>query len=181
MSLKFGLLGFLSNEDMSGYELEKLFNKSIGFFWKAQISQMYRDLKNMETSGWVTSNEVIQSGKPNKKVFSITTDGQEALQEWLIGYDIKGDFEVRVGILVRMFFASKRPKEETIALLERFQDKCEATIAGLAYGCRSLEESRCDDLHFAYAKSTLSYGEKYYTMQRDWAMETVETLKGLEE
>jgi len=175
MSLKYGLLGFLSNQEMSGYDLEKLFSRSIGFFWNAQISQVYRDLKTMEKTGWVESREVIQTNKPNKKIFNITEQGQKALEDWLIGYNVKGDFEVRVGILVRMFFAAKRPKCETIALLEQFKDKCNEATLALSHVPKELD---CEEsIELLYIKSTLSYGEKYYQMQLEWATETIEILK----
>lgn len=48
MSLKHGILGFLSEQEMSGYNLEKLFSGSVGYFWSAKISQVYRDLHSME-------------------------------------------------------------------------------------------------------------------------------------
>jgi len=160
---------------MSGYDLEKLFSKSIGFFWHAQISQVYRDLKSMEKSGWVEAKEVIQTSKPNKKIFNITDQGQKALEDWLIGYNVKGDFEVRVGILVRMFFAAKRPNEETIALLATFKDKCKEALEALSHVPKELD---CEQsMELLYIKSTLSYGEKYYQMQLEWANETIDILK----
>jgi len=175
MSLKYGLLGFLSSQEMSGYDLEKLFSKSIGFFWHAQISQVYRDLKSMEKSGWVKSKEVIQTGKPNKKIFNITTQGRQALEDWLIGYDVKGDFEVRVGILVRMFFAANRPKSETIRILETYKSKCEEAMAALSHVPKEFD---CEEsLELIYVKSTLSYGQKFYQMGLAWSSETIETLK----
>jgi len=176
LSLKFGLLGFLSNQEMSGYDLEKMFNQSIGFFWNAKISQVYRDLRTMEKSGWVESNEVIQKGKPNKKVFKITDQGRQELDNWLISYNVKGDFEIRIGILMRMFFAEKRPKAETIALLEQFKTGCYEAIDRLKPVYKELED--CEEtMEVLYIKSTLSYGEKYYNMQIEWSNETIEMLK----
>jgi len=181
MSLKHGLLGFLSEQELSGYDLEKLFSNSIGFFWSAKISQVYRDLHAMEKSGWVQSREVIQTGKPNKKVFSVTEAGCKELENWLIHYDMKNDFEVRVSILMRMFFAAIRPKEETIELLERFRAECQKTIEKLS---NVYEELGCYDLgsmDMLYTKTTLSYGEKYYNMQIEWCTETIEKLKHINE
>jgi DNA-binding PadR family transcriptional regulator len=180
MSLKHGILGFLSEQEMSGYDLEKIFSSSIGHFWSAKISQVYRDLHTMEKTGWVQSSEVIQSGKPNKKVFRITDAGHEELEKWLIHYDTKNDFEIRMGILMRMFFAAKRPKEETIALLERFRMACHKAIDTLnnvdkELGCYDLEA-----MEMLYTKTTLSYGEKYYSMQIEWCTETIEKLQNID-
>jgi len=181
MSLKHGLLGFLSEQEMSGYDLEKLFSNSIGFFWSAKISQVYRDLHTMEKTGWVQSKEIIQTGKPNKKVFRITEAGCEELDRWIIHYDMKHDFEVRVGILMRMFFAAKRPKEESIALLERFRGACQKTIGRLNNVQEELECYDLEAMQLLYTKTTLSYGEKYYNMQIAWCTETIEKLQSINE
>ena len=42
MALKQGLLGLLNYGEMTGYELAKVFNDSLSFFWQAQTSQIYR-------------------------------------------------------------------------------------------------------------------------------------------
>lgn len=181
MSLKHGLLGFLSGQELSGYDLEKLFSNSIGFFWSAKISQVYRDLHTMEKAGWVQSQQVVQTGRPNKKVFRVTDAGREELENWLIHYDMKHDFDIRASILVRMFFAAKRPKEETIALLERFRETCQKTIDKLDGVHEKLECYDIEAMDLLYTKSTLSYGEKYYNMQIAWCTETIEKLQSVHE
>lgn len=72
MSLKHGLLGLLNYGKMSGYELNKTFNDSLYFFWKIQISRIYRELNHMEKTGWLTSETVFQTDKPNKRLYSLT-------------------------------------------------------------------------------------------------------------
>ncbi|MCL1895995.1 MAG: PadR family transcriptional regulator [Clostridiales bacterium] len=178
MSLKHGLLGFLSGQEWSGYDLEKLFRSSIGFFWNAKISQVYRDLHTMEDAGWVVARDVIQAGRPNKKVFSITDAGREELENWLTDYSIENDFEIRVGILMRMFFAAKRPKEETIALLERFRAACYKAKAALGGISEKIEACGTESMEILYTKTTLSYGGRYYQMQIDWCDETLKILRG---
>ena len=72
MSLPFGLLGLLTYQDSTGYDLTKLFEESLNNFWHAQSSQIYRELERMERKGWVTSRNIIQDKRPNKRVYSIT-------------------------------------------------------------------------------------------------------------
>ena len=177
MSLKHGLLGFLSEQEMSGYDLEKLFRSSIGHFWNAKISQVYRDLHAMERTGWVQSSKVIQTDKPNKRVFRITDAGRKELENWLITYDVKNDFQIRIGILMRMFFAAKRPKEETIALLERFRSACYDAIDPLNNINKEFDSCDIQSMEMFYSRTTLSYGAKYYQMQIDWCTETIEKLQ----
>ncbi len=83
MSLKHGMLGLLINGPRSGYDLDRVFKDSLAFFWPAKTSQIYRELDAMERKGWLTSERVIQSEKPNKRVYSITEEGRREFRDWL--------------------------------------------------------------------------------------------------
>lgn len=67
---------------MSGYDLAKNFDASIGFFWRASHQQIYRELGKLRDKGFVRSEEITQSGKPNRIVHTITDDGKKALNDW---------------------------------------------------------------------------------------------------
>lgn len=180
MSLKHGLLGFLSEHEMSGYDLEKLFSSSVGYFWSAKISQVYRDLHTMEKTGWVQSDDFIQTGRPNKKIYRITEAGKKELEKWLIDYDVKKDSENRIGILMRMFFAARRPKKETIAILQKHRINCQKALEQLFSIDLKLEQCDIEQPELFYSKATLSYGEKYYQMQIEWCTETIKKLEELQ-
>ena len=68
MSLSHGILGFLSYGNMTGYDLAKVFNSSVNFFWCAQNSHIYLELNKLEKQGYVSCEHIIQSDKPNKKL-----------------------------------------------------------------------------------------------------------------
>ena len=82
MALPEAILVCLTERPMSGYDLAKYFDVSIGFFWKASHPQIYRELKKLQARGHVVSSEIVQSGKPNRIVYEITDEGREALFEW---------------------------------------------------------------------------------------------------
>ena len=52
-------------------------------YWHAHPGQIYPTLERMEHDRWISGREVIQKGRPNKRVYSITTKGREVLVEWL--------------------------------------------------------------------------------------------------
>ena len=91
MSLAFGILGFLNYKPMSGYDLVKAFESSLEFFWYAQSSHIYLELKKLEKKGYICGNTVIQSDRPNKRIFSITDTGREAFINWLSQGDKEED------------------------------------------------------------------------------------------
>ncbi len=84
---------------MTGYELAKTFDTSIGFFWKANHQQIYRELTRLRDRGHILGREVVQSGKPNKLVYSLTGEGRAALKQWSVRpsmpSSIKDDLLVR--------------------------------------------------------------------------------------
>jgi len=82
MSLKYTILVALSEGPKSGYDVARLFDKTIGFFWRARHSQIYRELGKLKDKHWATSEEIEQSGKPNRVVFTITEAGRQALLDW---------------------------------------------------------------------------------------------------
>ncbi len=83
MSLRYALLALLARESLTGYDLTKRFDSTIGFFWSARHSQIYPELAKLTGDGLVTFELVPQNGKPDKKVYTITSDGHHALQDWV--------------------------------------------------------------------------------------------------
>ena len=82
MALGEAILTCLVEQPMSGYDLARSFQTSIGFFWKADHQMIYRELAKLRERGWVEGHEVIQSGVPNKFVYAILPAGRAALKVW---------------------------------------------------------------------------------------------------
>jgi DNA-binding PadR family transcriptional regulator len=81
--LRFAILELLHRKALSGYELKRRFEGSIVFFWRANHSQIYLELKRMEKEGLVAGSRVAQDWRPTKKVYAITPKGQAELERWL--------------------------------------------------------------------------------------------------
>jgi len=94
------ILACLTERPMTGYELAKTFDNSIGFFWKADHQQIYRELTKLRDRGHIQGREVVQSGKPNKLVYTLTPEGRAALRHWAarpsVPASIKDDLLVRL-------------------------------------------------------------------------------------
>lgn len=78
-TLSYGLLSLLTRNSRSGYELMQ----HIQPFWQAKHSQIYPLLAQLEQKGYVEFMHVLQSDKPDKKVYSLTQSGMEALRQWI--------------------------------------------------------------------------------------------------
>ena len=84
MALTHAILTALLEEDLTGYELAKQFDVSLGFFWTASHQQIYQTLKRLYAEELVIAREVTQTGKPDKRVYALTESGREALEAWVL-------------------------------------------------------------------------------------------------
>jgi len=82
-TLGYALLGLLARAPASGYDLSRELRAPIGFFWRARHSQIYPELARLEAEGLVSHTAVEQQELPDKKVYTITEAGQEALRRWV--------------------------------------------------------------------------------------------------
>ena len=83
MALAHAIMTALIEDDLSGYELAKDFETSLGFFWNASHQQIYQELRKLAEKKWLNKREVSQRGKPNKIVYGLTKIGREALADWV--------------------------------------------------------------------------------------------------
>jgi len=124
--LEFALLALISVKPMSGYDLAQAFDHALSSWWTAPRSQIYPRLKQMEREGRVTSEEIIQSGRPNKRVYQLTAAGNEYLHQRLL-YEI-GPPTMNHGMLMRVFLSHEVEPERLSELIGDYADSTEAWI-----------------------------------------------------
>ena len=142
MSLKHGLLGLLNYGNMTGYDIDRTFKDSLFLFWQAQTSQIYRELNTMEKLGWLTSEIVIQTDKPNKKLYSITGAGKQELSNWLNENSLDNEFRSRSTFLMKLFFSGERSISENIAMLKDYKARCLNELEELDKAMGNIERYR---------------------------------------
>lgn len=116
MSLKYGILGCLTMQPRSGYDLAKLFDRTINYFWSASHSQIYRTLNQMLAEGLVTYDRIEQVDYPDKKVYSITDTGRDELKGWLA--TPHDQLTVRHEFLVQLTFGNLLSDAEVLHIME---------------------------------------------------------------
>jgi len=182
MSLKYGLLGLLNYGSMTGYELDKAFDASLGFFWQGQTSQIYRELSAMERSGWLESERVVQEDKPNKKLYLITEEGKHALLEWLSDADnaIAESQYIRSAFLMRVFFAGELPQESALAMLHAYKAECEKALeelGGISQNIAEYSKLVTDESKNKYWQIAAMFGEGFCRAGLDWAKKAISILE----
>ncbi len=81
--LKYILLGALSYQPATGYQLKQFMDNSARHFWYAQTSQIYRTLKDLEDAGLVESQVQAQEDRPDRRLYQLTPAGRADLNAWL--------------------------------------------------------------------------------------------------
>lgn len=113
MALEHALLVSLAERPAAGLELARRFDRSIGFFWSATHQQIYKVLRRMENDGWVTAEVIEQEGRPEKREYTLTDVGREALRDWIATTTPRPGF--RSEIAVKMRAASYGDREALLA------------------------------------------------------------------
>lgn len=84
MEIKTLCLGILSLGDATGYEIKKMVAEgSFSFFSEASYGSIYPALGKLMEEGFVTCRAMAQDKRPDKKVYSLTDLGREALTQSL--------------------------------------------------------------------------------------------------
>ena len=179
--LKHGILGLLNYGDMTGYKIMEVFRDSLNYFWTAQTSQIYRELRTLEKQGAVTHTVIKGDGRPDSKLFSITDEGRAELIRWLSG---ENGFDTRSRLLMLTFFRGELPAEENIRFFKEIKK------SALRFGSGMDKPAEKSDLYAkalsipekaVYWKMTVAYGAMYVKMLCEWCDMCISMLDEKEE
>src|SRR5947209_13353658 len=82
VSLRDAVLAALLEGEASGYDLAKGFDASVANFWMATPQQLYRELDRLADQGLIQARVVHQERRPNKRMFSLTEAGRDAIRKF---------------------------------------------------------------------------------------------------
>lgn len=119
---KYAILGLLTTGCHSGYSIKQMIDESLNHFWKISYGQIYPTLKQLVEEGLATATETSQVGKPNKKEYFLTSEGDQALQGWL-NSTIQSIPTEKNEFLLKLFFGRHQPADVTINHLDNYSEK----------------------------------------------------------
>ncbi len=122
--LGYAILGLIDKQKITGYDLTKIFNDSVADFWSANQSQIYPELKKLVQAGLIHYETIIQGEVLEKKLYSITKNGKEELEKWILEDEpplpqSKDIFKLRI------YFAEHLGKEQLLKKFENRKEKCQ--------------------------------------------------------
>ena len=180
MPLSHAILGFLEYQPMSGYDLKKYFDQSITHFWSATQSHIYKALENLEKDGFVESQIIPQTGKPNRKQYQITAAGRAELRRW-VATPLPIETQ-REAWLIQVFFAHGITNaeiahlfEERIQAMRQHLLECQVAQAHIDENYKQIGIER---LHVLW-QLTLDYGVDYYQNEIAWLEKTLERVRDI--
>lgn len=96
------ILGTLMKRSLSGYEIKQIFEDVFSYFYSSSYGTIYPMLHRMEKEELLTKEEVLQEGKPNKIVYTITENGRNQFNAYLMS-PVEAD-SFKSDLLMRLYF-----------------------------------------------------------------------------
>ncbi len=175
-NLKYALLGMLSQESMTGYELMQKFETSLTEFWHAKHSQIYPELKKLTEEGMIEYSVAITGNVLEKKIYTITDAGRKDFLEWL-GKDEPMQPTPKDIFRLRMFFSNQLETAQCLKLLESQLNQHKARLAQLQHDTNkfsAVPEKKTPEFYDALVLRGAILREKAYCQ---WLKECVDNLQ----
>lgn len=169
------LLGLLNHEPLTGYQIRKRIEISLGRFWDAGFGQIYPALQRLAEEGLVVCAAGSGEGRPGRKVYAITAEGREALKAWLAEPAVRE--YVRYEVLLKLFFGSLVPVERSIETIEAFRARYEGEPDRLERFAAELKAALPESPDHLYYLLTVRFGQRIYRAYLDWADEALAILR----
>ncbi len=117
MDVRTVCLGILSRGSATGYEIQKAMKEGWpSLFFEASYGSIYPALAKLTDEGLVTCREETEVGRPDRKVYSITPEGDQAFSQSLLK-PLTPD-RYRSDFLAMIYFSDSLPP----ALLQKYLD-----------------------------------------------------------
>src|ERR1700709_2054003 len=108
------ILGMISREPRSGYEIKALVDDTTRFFWAASYGQIYPELKRLSGAGLGQGAELPPRGRPRAPP---RAPPPRAAERKGGRGEPPSTCEMREEGLLKLFFADALPREEAVSIL----------------------------------------------------------------
>lgn len=116
---RFAILGLLSWKPMSGYDIKKLIEMGLQYFWNESYGQLYPTLEALVAEGLAVRKAASTSGGRRRHLYTITAKGRRTFLDWLRKpTDLP---KLRSEPQLKFFLASRLPVEEGVRLVEEYR------------------------------------------------------------
>ncbi|HEX8457420.1 MAG TPA: PadR family transcriptional regulator [Pyrinomonadaceae bacterium] len=171
---RYAVLGMLSIEPMSGYDIKKRVAESVSNFWTESYGQIYPILKRLVAEQLVTKTVERGAGKPDRHVYALTERGRTELQRWLTeGVTPKVE---RNELLLKLFFGEEVSLATNVKHIEAFRELQRELLEKYKTIERQIKKEFADNSNLPYWLLTVSYGLHVSRALVDWCDESLAKL-----
>lgn len=117
-TLQYMILGLLTRQPMTGYDIKQTFDKEKAEFWTAPFSQIYPELNRMLKANLISLLETDPRNS-RRKTYQLTNQGQSFFKDWLISpLSPENTTLNNDNFILRLHFLGSEQKEVLNQLLE---------------------------------------------------------------
>lgn len=180
---QYAILGVLTIAPMSGYDIKKYIETSIGYFWNENYGHLYPILKRLESEGAVTKEKETKESGPDRNIYTITQKGKDKLLDWLS--EPPKCTPTRNEMLFKLFFGRLISTDENISRIKKEKEKKMQSLDNLreTEKClrKTIQEDKTKSKRLKYQLLTVLKG--IYTLEADliWCQECLGILEELED
>lgn len=167
------ILGLLSHEELTGYEIKRRIDSSLSYFWGASYGSIYPALSALVSNG-LAERRYDEESSRSKQIYSITDKGRAYLREWLL-QPVQRD-ELRYETLLKLFFGSEAGAEATAEHIAAFREKTEKALGELLRAREVLKAHLDEDVTHRYYLLTVEFGISTYEGYLKYCDEAIEAL-----
>ena len=176
-STPYAVLGMLSLAPMSGYDIRKEAETSIGYFWSESFGQIYPALRDLGARGLIRRRAGRRGGNRERHVYEMTERGREALAAWRA--EPPRDPPFRNELLLKLFFGGHGPPVHEIEWIDRQLARELQALQEFGRIRELILKEQRDHPSLPFWLMTLSYGEHRSRSLIRWCRETSRALKAL--
>jgi PadR family transcriptional regulator AphA len=173
---RYVLLGLLQEEELSGYEMKKIIDIRMSFFWQESFGQIYPELSKMIEEGLInfSNTESTEKMKREKIRYEITPKGEKELKEWMEAENEKDTS--RSEILLKMFLSTDKNVEEMRRHITAFKEQSEQKLA--LFNLFDVQLNQNIEIHNNHKQilCVLNLGIRQAKLYIDWSKEILEGL-----
>lgn len=172
---KYAVLGFLSWGPMSGYDIKKLVEASVGNFWTESYGQIYPVLRRLQAEGLAAPVERPGDGRPSRRPFAITAAGRRELDRWLAepAHDETG----RIEVLLKLFFGRRLPADLLRRQIETYRGELEESLARYEAIEAALRAAYAGNPDLPFWIMTVRYGQFVKRALLSWCDESLASAR----
>jgi len=170
---RFTILGCLTIEPMSGYDVKRFIDRTISHFWNESYGQIYPTLQALEEEGLIEGEREPGERGPDRVVFRITNAGREDLGRWLL--EPAEPAVTRYEHSLKLFFGHVIGPSASLQHVERLRERTRSELDRLAAAEVELEKSAAS--WAPYWLAVLRGGMRYSEMVLAWCDATETDLR----